>query len=45
MRQQNLHCAFYQSKQRLTHHLVIVVITISKKFFDGVWADLWQDVS
>jgi hypothetical protein len=41
----NLYCAFYQSKQRLGHHLVIPVITVSKKFFDEAAADLRQDVS
>ncbi|MDE0816788.1 MAG: hypothetical protein OSA92_03960 [Pirellulaceae bacterium] len=45
MLRKNLHCAFYQSKQRLAHHLVIPVITVSKKFFDEAADDLWQDVS
>jgi hypothetical protein len=29
----------------LAHHLVIPVITVSKKFFDEASADLRQDVS
>jgi hypothetical protein len=41
----NLYCAFYQSKQRLARHLVIPVITVSKKFFDEAIVDLRQDVS
>gem|GEM_PF-2957356 len=45
MLRKNLHCAFYQSKQRLAHQLVMPVITVSKKFFDEDAADLWQDVS
>ncbi|MBT4694759.1 MAG: hypothetical protein HOB73_15590 [Planctomycetaceae bacterium] len=45
MLRKNLHCAFYQSKQRLAHHLVIPIITVSKKYFDEAADDLWQDVS
>jgi hypothetical protein len=41
----NLYRAFYQSQQRLAHHLVIPVITVSNKFFDEATVDLQQNVS